>query len=203
LAVHADVEVRKKALLALVSIVRPTDEKSKSITAPLQKAVLDGDEEVRRGAAFALCNIGGAAAAPALDVLMETLRDGDVEAKRQAAAAFGNIRAAAERAVPQLVASLRDADAELRGNAALALGFIGRKAEAAVAPLVALVVERREPAALRANAAVALSKIGDVPAAAAAVPKLLAVVSDPADNGRVRERAMWALRVHNANLRKF
>src|SRR5262249_56271358 len=103
LALHADVEVKKKALLTLVGIVRPADAKSKDITAPLQKAVLDGDEEVRRGAAFALCNIGGAAAAPALDVLMETLRDGELDAKRQAAAAFGNIGAAPDRAVPQLL----------------------------------------------------------------------------------------------------
>jgi HEAT repeat protein len=203
LAGHADAEVKKKALLALVGMVKPADAKSSALTAPLQRAVLDADEEVRRGAAFALCNIGGATAAPAIDVLLETLKEGDLEAKRQAAAAFGNIGPAAERGVPELMTHLLDPDAELRGNACMALGGIGRKAEAAVDPLVAILTQRKEPAALRAKAAVALSLIGDVKSAAAAVPKLLAVASNPDDDGRVRERTMWALRVHNTGLRSF
>lgn len=203
LATYPDAEVKKAALFALVSIVKPVDAKSGSITAPVQKALLDGDEEVRRNAAFALSNIGGPTAAPAVDVLMEALRNGEVEIKRQAAAAFGNIGPAADRAVPELIACLKVGDPELRSNAVLALGGIGPRAEAAVTPLVGIVANRKDPAADRSAAAVALSKIGDVKSAVAAVPKLLAVVSDPTEDGKVRERVMWALRVHNINLREL
>ncbi len=203
LATHADVEVKKVALFALVGMVKPADAKSSGITAPLQKALLDGDEEVRRNAAFALSNIGGTTAAPAVDVVLEALRNGDIELKRQAAAAFGNIGPAADRAVPDLRACLQGPDQELRINASLALGGIGRKAESAVAPLAAIVANRQEPTAVRAQAAVALSLIGDVKPAIAAMPQLLAVVSNPDEDGKVRERVMWALRVHNVNLQSL
>jgi HEAT repeat protein len=203
LALHADVEVRKKSLLALIGVVKRADAKGSKITGPLQKAVIDGDEEVRRSAAFALCNIGGKEAAPATGVLLEALRDGDLDVKRQAAAGLGNIGAAAERAVPDLIACVRDGDVELRWNAALALGGIGPKAEAAVEPLAAILMARQQPTALRSKAAVALSMIGPVKAAEAALPKLLAVASNPMDDRDVRERTMLAIRIHNSNLRNY
>ena len=201
LASHSDVEVKKAALLGLVRIVGPEDAKSADVFGPLHKALIDGDDEVRRNAAFALSNIGGATAAPAVDVLLDTLKIGDLEVKRQAAAAFRNVGSSAERAVPELIACLQESDGELRSNAALALGGIGRKSEPAVVPLVALVGNRTEPGDIRVKAAVALSMIGDVKPAVDAAPKLLYIVVDPKEEGRVRERVMWALRVHAIKLR--
>ena len=200
LAGHRDVEVRKQALAALVRSVGPEDAKSAAVYGPLQKALGDGDEEVRRNAAFALGNIGGQTAARAVDILLDALRRGDIELKRQSAAALRNIGPHAEKAVKDLLVALKENDVELRGFAALALGGIGRKAGAAVPELVNMVVNTSETKENRAEAASALSSIGDVKAAVEAVPRLLAVVLNPQEDGRVRERTLWALRVHNVDL---
>lgn len=201
LTTHRDVEVRRSALLVMVRVVQPRDGKSSAITSALQKSLNDGDVENRRNAAFALSNMGGAAASPAVDVLLEALAKGDLELKRQAAAAFRNLGPGGGRAVPELIDCLKDRDPELRSNAALALGGIGKNAERAVPPLADLVAETKEAVPLRVKAAVALSMIGEVPSAVAVLPKLLAVAAAPNDDGRVRERVLWAVRVHNIHLR--
>lgn len=201
LAGHTDVEVRKAALFALVPIVRPTDAKTPAITSVLGRGLRDSDSDVRQNAAFALSNIGGPSAVPAIDVLIEAMREGNLELKRQAAVAFGNIGPPAQRAVPELIAALRSSDPNLRASAAMALGGIGDPSAPAVRPLAGLIANRSEPAEVRAHAAVALSLIGPTKEARAIVPDLLAVLANPDDDGKVRERVMWALRVHNVELR--
>jgi HEAT repeat protein len=203
LAVHSDNEVKKAALLALLPCVGPEDAKTEKVYLNIQRALLDGDEEVRRNAAFALSNIGGVKAAPAVDILLEALRNGDVDLKRQAAAGLRNIGPFAEKALPELQRALNDKDAPLRGAAAFALGGLGKGAEPAVPALVAMVTNRGEVPENRAMAASSLSFIGEVKPAIEAVPKLLDVLTDAKDNGRVRERVLWALRAHNIRLAKM
>ncbi len=193
-------EVRKAALAALVKVVGPSDA---AAAGPIRQALTDADEEVRRNAALALSNIGGKEARAALPVLRDALRRGDVELRRQAAAAIRNIGLEAHPAVPDLIKALGDADGEVRANAALALGGIGQNAEDAVPALVQLIANAKEIQDTRVEAAVSLSKIGPGKAAVEAVPTLLKVLQDPAQNAKVRERIVWALRVHKAKLREM
>ena len=81
-------------------------------------------------------------------------------------------------------------------------GGVGPKAEPAVepsSPSSSIAGNRRNLAWRRPSH----FAIGDVQPAVDAVPGLLAVVSESEDDGKVRERTMSALRVHNTNLRDF
>ena len=49
----------------------------------------------------------------------------------------------------------------------------------------------------------ALSRIGPGPAAVQAVPALLKILEDPAQDPKVRERIVWSLRVHKGDLRNM
>jgi HEAT repeat protein len=200
LANHADAEVKKAALVAMIPCIGPEDAKSDRVILPVQRALLDGDEEVRRFAALTLCNVGGAAAAPALDVLLDALRHGDLDLKRQAAAGIRNLGKHAEKALPDLEAALKQRDPQLRGAAALALGGLGKLAKPAIPALADVVCDPREPADNRVEAATALSTIGEDKRAVDIAPRLLAVMTNPREDGAVRERCLWALAVHNVDL---
>jgi HEAT repeat protein len=193
-------EARRAAVGVLVRIVGPEDEKA---TPPLRTLLADSDEETRRNAALALSNVGGKDAAAGVPILVDALSRGEIELRRQAAAALRNLGPAANRAVPELTRALKDSDAELRTNAALALGGVGPAADKAVPALVGLVADAKDAPEPRMAAAVALSSIGPVPAAIDAVPRLLQVVANAKDDATVRWRIIWALRVHNVNLRKL
>lgn len=195
-----DSQVRRAALSALMRIVGPGDV---AAAAAIRQALLDPDLEVRCNAAMVLSNIGGKEAKAAVDVLLHILRKGEIEMRRQAAAAIRGVGPDAAKAVPDLIEALRDPDEEVRGNAALALGGIGPAAEPAVPRLVELAAAGDERQQTRINAAVSLSQIGEVPAAVKAVPTLLSVLEDPRHDPQVRERIVWALRVHNINLRSM
>ena len=191
-------EVRRAALIVLVKIVGPDD---KAAAAAIRRALTDADGEVRANAALALSNIGGKEAVAAVPVLLDSLRRGDVELRRLSAAAFRNIGPDAKAAVPELVKVLLDPDEETRTNAALALGGIGANAESAIPALVNVIANGQEKSPTRIEAAVALSRIGECPAAVKAVPTLLKVLLDPTQDSKVRERIVWSLRVHKAELR--
>jgi HEAT repeat protein len=194
-------EVRKAALGVIVKIVGPDD---KAAVAPLRQALLDPDSEVRANAALALSNIGGKNALAALPLLRNAMRTSvDVDLRRQAAVAIRNIGPEAKDAVPDLVEALRDPDEETRTNAALALGGIGENAASAVPALVRVVADPQQMSATRIEAAVALSRIGPVPAAVQSIPTLLQVLENPNQDGKVRERIIWSLRVHKTNLRNL
>lgn len=191
-------EVRRSALAALVRIVGPKDTDAAAL---IRQALLDTDLEVRCNAALVLSNIGGKEARAGLDVLLYALKKGGVDLRRQAAAAIHNLGEEAEKAVPDLIEALRDEDEETRGFAAVALGGIGKAAEPAVKDLVRMIGAVKERPQNRINAAVALSRVGDVPAATKEAPVLLQILEDPRQDARVRERIVWALRVHNVRLR--
>jgi HEAT repeat protein len=203
LAKHSDAEVKKAALAAIIPCIGPEDAKADRVIQPLQKALLDGDEEVRRNAAFALCNVGGAAAAPALEVLLGALRNGDLELKRQAASGIRNLGVHAQKALPDLEDALKQNDPQLRGAAALALGGLGKVAGPAIPSLADMVCNTRELPDNRAEAATALSMIPDDKRAVVIVPRLLAVLTNPREDEKVRERVLWSLRVHNSQLAKI
>jgi HEAT repeat protein len=199
-AADRDPELRKMALSVLVKLVGPED---KIAIQPLIQALGDRDVETKRNAALALGNIGGPDAAAAVPVLLDALRWGDLELKRQAAAAIKNIGTEARTALPALRLALDDRDEELRMNAAVAIGGIGEAAESLVKDLVRHLADPKESAKVRTEGAVALSRIGPVPDAVKAVPTLLRVLENPATDAKVRERVMWALRVHKVELRNL
>ena len=200
---HSDAEVKKATLAAIIPCIGPEDAKSERVVGPLQRALLDGDEEVRRNAAFALCNVGGATAAPALDVLLGALRNGDIELKRQAASGIRNLGTHAEKALPDLQDALKQYDPQLRGASAMALGGLGKLAGPAIPSLADMVCNVRELPDNRAEAATALSMIPDEKRSREIVPRLLEVLTNPREDEKVRERVLWSLRVHNIELKKI
>lgn len=194
-------ETRRAALNVLVLIVEPTD---KEAIAPLRIALEDRDLENKRNAALALSNIGGAETAIALPVLLEAIKNGDADLRKQAVLAIRGIGPSAAPVVPELTRLLReDKDAEIRGYAALALGGIGKAAEPAIPLLVKKIQEAGETTETRIQCAMAMARIGNGPAAVAAVPDLLTVVGNPLHDAKVRERVIWALRVHGSELRNM
>jgi len=194
-------EVRKSALVVLAKAV---NDKDTSAIPTLQRMLDDKDSDVRINAALALANIGGDdAARAALPTLSSALKEGDIGLRRQAAAVLRNFGEAAASAVPMLRDTLREPDEELRGNACVALGGIGAKASSAIPDLVERIANNKEAAKVRTEAANALSRMGTPAAAVAAVPRLTTVLGDTSVPGRVRERILWALRVHNVELRNL
>jgi hypothetical protein len=137
-----------------------------------------------------------------LPVLVEAIKNGDAELRRLAVLAITNIGPAAANAVPDLVAILReDQDEKTREHAAVALGGIGKASASAVPVLVEKIRDVGEAKNIRIKCAMALQRIGPVDAAVKAVPALLGVLGDPQQDIGVRDRVMFALRVHLGNLR--
>jgi HEAT repeat protein len=194
-------EVRRAALNVLVRIVDGND---KEAIAPLRVAMEDRDIENRRNAALALSNIGGEETKIALPVLLEAIKNGDEELRRQSVLAIRNIGPAAAPAVKELTRLLRDdADPKLRRNAALALGGIGAAAAPASPVLLKRLQDQAEDRETRVECAMALARMGNVDGSTAIVPDLLALIGNPKHDGRIRERVMWALRVHGESLSKM
>ncbi len=196
-------EVRKKALQVLARIL---DEQDKDAIPTLRRVIQEkgayNDREVKLNAAFALANMGQAAG-DAVPVLRSALARGQIQERRQAAAALGNFGEEAASAVGDLITALNVVDDKVRENAAIALGGIGEKAASAVPKLVKMVARNTETETARAAAADALSEIGLVKAAIDGVPTLTRVLADPESPPAVRERIMWALRVHKRALAKM
>lgn len=147
----------------------------------------DDDAVVRRAAADALGDFGGAAE-PAIPALTEALRDPDPDTRWRAASALGDIGPSSAPAVPVLVETLRDEHAGVRRAAAGALGDIGPAAAQAVPALVELLEDQED--VVRESAASALGEIGSAAAAAESTLRSLAR-RDPV--ARVRDAAVQAL----------
>jgi HEAT repeat protein len=192
-------ETRRAALNVLVRIVEPKDQEA---IPPLRVALEDRDLENKRNAALALSNIGGAETAIALPVLLEAIKNGDADLRKQAVLAIRGIGPAAAPVVPELIRLLRDdKDAEIRGYAALAMGGIGKASEPAIPLLVKKIQDPGETTDTRIQCAMAMARIGNGKAAVDVLPDLLAVVGNPLHDAKVRERVIWALRVHGSDLR--
>ncbi len=191
-------EVQRAALNVLVRIVTSED---KAAIPSLLVAMEGRDIENRRNAALALSNIGGEETAKAVPILLDAIKNGEGDVRRQSVLAIRNIGPKAASALPELVRLLReDPDPKMREHAALALGGIGAPAEAAIPILVHKLKDVSEATQVRVECAMALSRIGAVPGAVAVVPDLLAVLGNTQHDGKVRERTIWALRVHGEKL---
>lgn len=179
------------------------------------KALASKDQYERKSAAFKLTEMGTAAATavPTLIEIVQT--DETMTVRGEAAKALGNIGAAAEPAVPALIAFLQSEEGGYeRTYAASALGGIGKKPEQAVPALINALQHDQEPVVrelaaralgdfgaqagdaipalveairtgdkdLRTAAASGLAKI---PARAADVPILIALLGDEIDSARL------------------
>jgi HEAT repeat protein len=110
---------------------------------------------VRKVAAYALGQLGGSEATPALVV---GLRDKDMEVRGAAAVALSRTPDAA--AIAPLIAALQDKSPFVRAHAAAALGVNGRAAAQAVPSLIKILTTDEDHEARR-QAAAALGHIGE------------------------------------------
>jgi HEAT repeat protein len=187
-------EVRRAALNVLARVV---DHRDKEAIEPLCWALEQPDKENKRNAALALANIGGPATLPALPILLEAIKNGDPKLRREATLGIRNIGEAAKEAVPELVRLLReDQDPDIRRNAAVSLGGIGKLAEAAIPLLVEKIQDPKEKSETRVKCCMTLARIGPVPAAEQFIPSLVQVLGDTQQDAEVREKVIWALRIH-------
>jgi HEAT repeat protein len=195
-AKHSYLEMRKASCGTLVSLVKDGDDEAAKVLAERCK---DEDIEVRRNAALALAAIGGKWAAVAVPELGKALKEGDTEMKRLAALAFLRLGEAGAAALPDLCQAAKSKDHELRYNAVTGLGGLKAKGHAAVPVLTDILADTREDNDVRVAAARSLQSIGACKEANDVVPKLLQVLNNRAEPKRVRERVLWALRVHNTD----
>jgi HEAT repeat protein len=161
----------------------------------------DQNAEVRLKVAIELSKTGGDKLTLAIPVLRDLLRHSSADIRSQAVAALKDLGPQAAPAVPDLIAALNDKHERVRMLSAVALGSIGKGAESAVPRLVDLMKTKDETIKVRAFAGVGLAMIGPCDAAVQAVPDIMNVLTDRNTPYPVRERAMWAIRVHNNKLR--
>jgi HEAT repeat protein len=145
---------------------------------PILATCTETEKSYRGGAILALHRIGR----PAFAALTETLKSPNVLLRRAAASAL--VRSNAPDLNGVLSAALKDPDEEVRAAAAQALGFPGNVV--AIGPLVAAL---SDPQWRVVDAAVeGLSSLG-----VGAVPSLLAIVRNPAENTTVCYQISQAL----------
>jgi HEAT repeat protein len=196
---HQYVELKKAACGTLINIVNSQDANARAILA--QACGKGEDIEVRRNAALALAAIGGTGSEAAIPVLQDALRNSDPELRQKAVLAFRNLGSVAANSLPHLLKALaQDADDRVRRYAAVALGGWALDSKDVVPALVQRVVDRKENVEVRTAAAVSLQSIGQCEQAIAAIPELIGVLDNPQEPARVRERVLWALRVHQGEL---
>jgi HEAT repeat protein len=195
------VELKKAAAGALVNIVNSQDGHAASALA--KACTKSEDIEVRLNAAQALAAIGGKGSEAAVPVLQDVLRSnkGNPEWRQNAVLALRNLGSVGAAVLPNLLEVLaRDPDRKVRYYAAVALGGWQTANKQVVPALVQRVVDGEEDLEVRVAAAVSLQSIGQCDEAAAAIPVLVQVLANPEQPPRVRERVLWALRVHQAGL---
>jgi beta-lactamase regulating signal transducer with metallopeptidase domain len=141
-------------------------------------ALKDGDEQVRKQAAWALGMKGGRTAE---EMLVAALKDADAEVRAEAAWALG--MQGSERSVEPLISALKDEFFRVRSQAAWALGMRGDKR--AVDALIAALKD--EKANVRSQAAWSLGMLGSQ----RAIEPLNAAMKD--EHPHVRQNAAWAL----------
>jgi len=149
-----------------------------------------GDLQGRRKAAWALWNLGPAAAAGAVP-LARALADEDAYVRDTSAKAIGKLGEGARAAVPVLTGLLLEKREEVRRGAAFALFPLGALLDAGHVPAIARALSSDDPV-VRANAAGCLAGAG--PAAKAAAEALTRLLDDEdAEAARWGARALAAI----------
>jgi predicted NACHT family NTPase len=170
-------------------------EKEAAISALLLR-LENGDEDVRRQAAFALGGLRNASET-VINALLLQLQNEDYRVRREAVQALGRLRNASEIVISTLLLRLEDADQSVRLLAARALGKFGNDLETIIGVLL-LRLEDGDKAdnSVRAWAADALGGLGN--ASEVVISNLLVYLKD-GDNS-VRASAAGALgRLGNAS----
>jgi predicted NACHT family NTPase len=132
-------------------------EKEAVITAMLLR-LEDGNEAVRRSAAFTLGRLGNASEI-VINALLLRLQDEDLLVRFLAAFALGNLGNTSEAVINALLLGLEDEDNSVRFLAASALGELGNASEAVINAL--LLGLEDEDNSVRREAASALGKLGN------------------------------------------
>jgi HEAT repeat protein len=195
-------ELRKAALAALANL--PLEDHKAAAVPVLAKACNDANEdiEVRVNAALCLANVGGEEALPAVPVLRAALKNGDIELKRLVALNLRLLGPTAKPALDDLCKALiTSKDLELRVNAAHGLGGLKQEGHEAVPTLAKVVCNTSEDYRVRVAAAMSLQTIGACEEAVRVIPDLVRILDDPKQPAKVRERVLWALRVHRLDLK--
>ncbi|MFN6528779.1 HEAT repeat domain-containing protein [Nostoc sp. ChiSLP03a] len=152
------------------------------------------DKFVRRGAAWALGNLGEAAKPYVKDIL-DILKDKTVEAvvRSGAASALGNLGEVAKPYVKDIADILKDktVEAVVRSGAASALGNLGEAAKPYVKDILDILKDKTVEAVVRFGAAVGLGNLGE--AAKPYVKDILDILKDKTVEADVRSNAAWAL----------
>src|SRR5262245_2843879 len=163
--------VRRRAAIAVAEAA--ADERE-AVVALADAVRQDADAAVRETAARRLGTVG-AAAKPAVPVLVAALKDANAGVRAGAAEALGRLGDDAAAAVPALVQALADADVAVRTEVVSALGRFRAAADAAV-PALARAVEQDAVVQVRKEAARSLGRLGPAagPAAAQALARALA-----------------------------
>ena len=173
---------------------QPTDEKQKEATyngktvSQWMEALKDNSIRNRRGAVFALGQIGPAAK-DAVPALIEALKDKDGKARVYAASALAKIDPASKDAVPALIGALKDKDGVVRSAAASALCGI-RPLSKDLVPALIGALKNDKSSGVRRAAADGLGGIG--PVSKDVVPALIEALKDK-EGLVVRRSAVYAL----------
>ncbi|MEG3988032.1 HEAT repeat domain-containing protein, partial [Microcoleus sp. S28C3] len=160
-------------------------EKEAVITAMLLR-LEDGNENVRREAAFALGGLGNASET-VISALLLRLEDGNHSVRFYAARALGRLGNASEAIIGHLLPRLEDGNNSVRFYAAEALGRLGNASEAVLSALVLRLEDGDN--SVRSSAAQALGRFGN---ASETVTNALLLRLEDGDN-RVRSSAAEAL----------
>ncbi|MEG4090826.1 HEAT repeat domain-containing protein [Microcoleus sp. Pol12B4] len=160
-------------------------EKEAVITAMLLR-LEDGNENVRREAAFALGGLGNASET-VISALLLRLEDGNHSVRFYAARALGRLGNASEAIIGHLLPRLEDGNNSVRFYAAEALGRLGNASEAVLSALVLRLEDGDN--SVRSSAAQALGRFGN---ASETVTNALLLRLEDGDNS-VRSSAAEAL----------
>ncbi len=185
-----DSAVFKNGLESLVKVISKRDE---GLAERIYPYLEWDDPEIVWLAAFALGNMGGPQARPALKVLREGLKNQDPQVQEHAAEALGQMKEEAVPAVLELAEALDAPNPGLRQKAAVALGEIGPAAEPAVPKLaLALQGQREKDEQVRRYAAFALLKM-ESPANDKAIPTVIEVIRKVEPTSELRKLCIAVL----------
>jgi HEAT repeat protein/S1-C subfamily serine protease/phage FluMu protein Com len=168
---HNDLEIRTVGARALGQL---NSEPGKSLPLLIALCKSGTDKTLRLAALGSIANFG-AAAKPAVDVLIEAVKDNDPEVRQAASVALGKIGPDAKAAVLALEVALKETDPVVRGSVIVTLGEIGPEAGHTVRELGKLLSKEKDRE-IRIRLVTTLGKIGT--ASKVVAPEMVQAFSD-------------------------